>query len=471
MAWLLTRGRLPFLCALLALTAFFAFHAAQIVVETNNESLNTREPGQIARYERFKATFGSDEDLLLAAAHPKLMGAEGLALVDALTARIARIDGVRRVYSLSNAQQIVSGQSGAELAPVVAPPLDGPALAGRVRAALDRNPELTGLLVSADRRTAGLLIEIEDRTADSSYRAAVIDALRRIIAEPRAGGVSLHLTGIAVQKHDVSAYIERDQRRLIPLAVVVLAVVLAAFFRSPLGVLLPLGVMGVTTAWTLGAYGLAGLQLNAITGLLPPVLMVLSLPVSVHLIQGWLDAEGASGDRVARILGVMRRLLFPCFFCSLTTALGFASLATTSMPAVRQFGVFAALGVVLAFGIGMTLVPVGLSFLTPPASARRSRQHRLILRLLAASDLAATQHPRRVLAIFSVLSVLSLAGLPLVHNNTDLVRFLKQDAPLHRDTLFIDENLTGSNTLEFVVARSDGTALTSLDDVRRMAAF
>jgi len=471
MSWLLTRGRVPFLCALLALTAFFGVHAAQIDVERNNESLNAREAEQTALYDRFKATFGSDEDLLLAVTHPKLLSAGGLALVGELTARIARIDGVRRVFSLSNAQQIVPGESGAEMAPVVAPPLGDPALAGRVQAALDRNPDLTGLFVSADRSTAGLLIEIEDRPTDLQYHAAIIDALRGIIAEPRAEGISLHLTGIAVQKHDVSVFIERDQRRLIPLAVGVLALVLATFFRSALGVLLPLGVMGVTTVWTLGAYQLAGFQLNAITGLLPPVLMVLSLAVSVHLIQGWLDAGSASGNRVSRMLHVLRRLAFPCFFCALTTALGFSSLATSSMPAVRQFGVFAALGVLLSFCVGMTLVPVGLSFLAPPASAPRSRQHRLILRLLTASDRAATQHPARVLAVFLALTALSLVGLPLVHNNTDLVRFLKSNAPLHRDTLFIDANLTGANTLEFMLARSDGEPLTSQDAVRRMAAF
>ncbi|HEY8153553.1 MAG TPA: MMPL family transporter [Myxococcota bacterium] len=471
MAWLLTRGRVPFLCLLLALTAFFGLHAARIDVERNNESLNTRESAQTAVYDRFRATFGSDEDLLLAVAHPNLVSGEGLALVDQLTTRIARLDGVRRVYSLSNAQQVVAGEGGAEMAPVVAPPLEDPALPARVRAALARNPDLTGLFVSADGRTAGLLIEIEDRAGDLNYRAALIDALRAIVAEPRAVGVSLHLTGIAVQKHDVSAYIERDQRRLIPLAVAVLALVLASFFRSAPLVLLPLGVTGVTTAWTLGAYALAGFQLNAITGLLPPILMVLSLPVSVHLIQGWLDASGEPDNRASRILGVMRRLLFPCFFCSLTTALGFASLATSNMPAVKQFGVFAALGVALAFAVGMTLVPVGLSFLSPPASAPRSRQHRLIGRLLAASDRAATRHPRRVLGVFCALTAACLAGLPLVHNNTDLIRFLKSDAPLHQDTLFIDEHLGGSNTLEFVVARGDGAPLTSLRDVSRMAAF
>jgi predicted RND superfamily exporter protein len=303
--WLLTRGRAPFLGALFALTAFFALHAARVGVETNNESLNTQDPAQAARYERFKATFGSDEDLLLAVSHPRLLEPEGLALVEELTTRIARIDGVRRVFSLSNAQQIVAGEDGAEMAPVVAPPFDDPALARRVASAIDRSPGLTGLFVSADRRVAGLLIEIEDRPGDERYRAAIIDALRAIIAEPRAPGVSLHLTGIAVQKHDVSAYIGRDQRLLMPLAVVVLAAVLAVFFRSALGVLLPLGVMGVTSAWTLGFYQLAGFELNAITGLLPPVLMVLSLAVSIHLIQGWTrrrrprTASGASAASCA----------------------------------------------------------------------------------------------------------------------------------------------------------------------------
>ena len=166
---------------------------------------------------------------------------------------------------------------------------------------------------------------------------------------------------------------------------------LAVFFRNVLGVLLPLAVTGVTSVWTLGAYQLAGFDLNAITGLLPPVLMVLSLAVSVHLIQGWLDAPVEAIDRVERILGVVRPLVFPCFFCSLTTAIGFASLVTSSMPAVRQFGVFAALGVLLSFGVGMTLVPVGLSFLTPPAAALRSPQHRLIRRLLAASARTASR--------------------------------------------------------------------------------
>lgn len=76
-----------------------------------------------------------------------------------------------------------------------------------------------------------------------------------------------------------------------------------------------------------------------------------------------------------------------------------------------------------------------------------------------------------MLAVFAGITVISLAGLPRVRNNTDLVRFLKSDAPLHRDTMFIDAHLSGASTLEFFVTRRDAAPLVSRDAVQRMAAF
>ncbi len=471
MTFLLTRGRAPFLVAVALATAWFTSQAVQVGVEKNNESLTGRDPTQHERYAQFKATFGSDEDLLLTVTTPHLLEPAGLTLLDSLTHHVGTLDGVHGVYSLTTAKQIVGGAAGAEPVPLIAPPFDAAGIAETARAALDRNPDFTGWLVSPDRQTAGLLIEIDDRPGDDEYRAQLIDALRSLMAETRAGDVSLHLTGIAVQKHDVTDFLQRDQHRLIPLGVVILAVTLAAFFRRALGVALPLAVTAVSVTWTLGTYHLAGLDVNAITALLPPVLMVLSLAVGVHLLHGWLHAPLTATDRVARIMGVVRHLLFPCFFCSLTTALGFSSLALSDMPAVQQFGVFAAFGVLVSFAIGMTLVPAGLTFLPPPRTRGDIPAHRLVRALLEWTGNTAAAHPRWVFAAATALTAASLAAIPLVQNNTDLVRFLKRDAPLYRDTMFIDQHLTGTNALEFVVARRDGQPLTALDDVQRLAAF
>jgi hypothetical protein len=342
----------------------------------------------------------------------------------------------------------------------------GAELEGRVAAALDRHPEVTGLLVSTDRRTAGLLVELAPGV---DMPALVVPRVRALMDERRTPDVALHLTGIAVQKYDVNAFIARDQQRLVPLAVITLALVLLAFFRRPLGVVLPLGVMGLTVVWTLGIYRLAGLELNAITGLLPPVLMVLSLGPSVHLIEAWL--ESPDSDAATRLAAARRRVVFPAFFCTLTTALGFGSLATSPMPAVRSFGAFAALGVSLAFGFAMTVVPAVLRRATPPAAARAAGAHRVAERVLDWFARLAVRAPGRVVMAFGAVTLVAAAGVPLVRNNTDLVRFLPATAPLYRDTMAIDARLTGPTTLDFVVARRDGRPLTTADDVARMAAF
>ncbi|HWP65096.1 MAG TPA: MMPL family transporter, partial [Candidatus Limnocylindria bacterium] len=449
------------LIALAVTTLGLGWQASRLTIESDNRSLTVRRPDEVAREARFAATFGRDDDLLLAVVHPRLLAAEGLEFVDALAAEIRTLPGVAAVYAVTDVRTVVPGAAGATVVPLLPRPWDGQ----RVAAALDRHLETTGLLVSADRSTAGILIEL---APGDDVPGLVVPRLRALMEARRAPGVALHLTGIAAQKYDVNAFIAADQRRLVPLAVATLAAVLLMFFRRLLGVALPLAVMGATVVWTLGLYRMAGLELNAITGLLPPVLMVLSLAPSVHLIAAWSEAPASDGR--ARMAAARRRVAFPIFFCTLTTACGFASLATSPMPAVRTFGIFTAIGVVVAFALAMTLVPFVLARARPPATVSGGT-HEAVERVLAYFATLAVRTPRRVVLAFSAVTAIAAAGLPLVRNNTDLVRFLRPAAPLYRDTMAVDARLTGPNTLDFVVTRRDGRPLTGADDVARMAAF
>jgi predicted RND superfamily exporter protein len=457
--------RFPFLAAVMVVTGLLGWQALKVGIEKDNASLNTRDAEQMAVYDALVATFGSDEDIIVAVRHPRLVSEEGIGFVADLTRRIGAIPGVLHVISLANAEQIVAGEFGAEPAPLIARPVEEATAA----AALDRNPQYDHLLVSRDRTVAGLLVELDAGSGRGGDPAPVIDAMRALVAAPQAAGVEIHMSGIAVQKNDVSRLVDRDQRRLVPLAVIILAITLAFFFRRPAGVVLPLAVTGVSVVWTLGLYGLAGLKINAITALLPPILMVLSVTISVHLMQGWVRSAVPGGDRGATIDAVVRHLWAPCLFCSLTTGLGFASLAVSDTPAVRNFGIFAAAGVVIAFVAAMTLIPIGLARLAP--RELRGNQSGFLDRVLEGCADLATTWPRAVLAVFLVVTVAAVLTIPLVRNNTDLVGFLHEDEPLYRDTLFIDRELMGANAVELLVERQDGGVLATADAVQRLAAL
>jgi predicted RND superfamily exporter protein len=467
MRWLLTRARiLPLLVVVLA-TAVFGLHAARLGIEHDNASLTARDAAQNAIDAEFRAAFAAGDELLLTLTRPGLLDGPGLAQVDAVTNTVAGFDGVRRVWSLTTIEELVHGDVGAEPRPLLAPPWDAPDAGARARAALDRNPDLTGWLVSSDRQTAGLVIDVEDRPGDTAYRARLIDALRALAAAEARSGAALHLTGVPVQKHDVSEYVERDQRLLLPLAVLALAAALAAFFRRPAGILLPLGVAGVTVVWTTGLYAWTGHETNAITALLPPVLLTVALVVGVHVYEAWRTAAGEP-QGPERALAALRAVAAPAALCTVTTAQGFLSLGVSDLPAVQQFGVFAAVGTVVAFVVGLTAMPALLAWLRPPP---RTSRHGLTLRLLERSATLATTRPGLVVAFFTIVTAVAAVGIPRVRANTDLVGFLAGDAPLRRDTAFIDAHLTGTLPFDFMLRRRDGGPIATLDALRRLDAL
>jgi uncharacterized protein len=467
--YLLTRGRVPYLIVLIGLTIVLAFFVSRLRIEQEPESMVSRQADRLAVYENFRDQFGNDEDLLLSITHRQLLQPTGLAVVHDLTQRVAAIDGVRQVLSLSNARQLVAGPYGAVDIPLVPNSVGSADFTEELRVSLQRNPQYQGLLISTDQQTAGLVIELEDRREDAALRRHVIEGVRAIMAE-EASRAELHLTGVGVQKIDVADLVQRDQGVILPLVVTILVFVLSVIFRRPSGVLLPLLTTVISLIWTLGLYVLCGFELNTITALLPPVVMVLAVSNSIHLYNGWLHLEGDDSQRIEHLVCKVRELFTPCLFTALTTSFGLISLTVSSVPAVQHFALFAAIGVMISLFISLTLVPVGLSYLPLPPPMYRTGTGLLRWSLDRISQ--ATVHaPRSIVLVALLLLIGALFGLPRLQNNTDMVGFLRDDAPLARDTRFIDRHLAGVNALEYMISRKDGLPLESADDYAQIAAF
>jgi predicted RND superfamily exporter protein len=468
--WLLSRGRFPFLFLTLLLSAFLGIFALRVPVETDNASMISIDAEQRRVEEGFRKAFGGDEELFLAVTPPSLLSPEGLRYLSDLSAWIGRQDGVLRVFDLTNARLAVPGTFGVESAPVVPPDLESVDLRERIEAGLNGNPKLAGLLISRDRRTAGITIEISDRPGDGLRRAALIRAIRGRIARD-AGTAEIRLTGVAVLKNDVAELVRKDKTVLLPLSALVLASGLAFAFRRLDGVLVTMAVKGIGLVWTLGLYSLSGYSLNPITSLLPPLIVVISVSNCVHIFAAWLENRDAAPNPVESIAGMVRGLFLPCLGTSVTTALGLLALAVSDTPAVRLFGFFGALGTMISFFAAMTLMPVALSFL--PAPARREPSPGGVFRGKPLENAArlSTAHAAVSLGIVLVLSAAGAAGILRVRNNTDLVRFLKPESTLYRDTMFIDARFPGVYSLEFLLSRRDGRPMTTPDDLGRLASF
>lgn len=459
--WLVGKGRTCCLCTIMVITLPLAYFAARVPIEHDNASMVSQSRALLENYATYRNTFGNDEVLLLALTHPQLLGPEGLLSIDRMTRAISELQGISGVLSLTNAQQLVPGDFGAEARPLIPKPFRADDLDKTIKT-LEQNPRLSRMLISKDRHTGIVIIDLADDADPQGHLA--LYAIKNLLAK-QADGFDWHLTGIPLQKLTVSRLIQRDQKVIIPFSVVVLGILLLLMFRRISGLLVPLAVMTISLCWTVGLYSLCGYALNTITALLPPVIMVLSISTTVHLYSGWLQLAGKQGDPKGLVIEEMHGLFLPCLFTALTTALGLASLLVSEVPAVRLFGAFAAVGVMLAFLINILLVPSLLSFLPIPAAGRRLFDTGVLRRILQAAGSLTINYPRPVLVIGLILALAGLSGLGRIDNNTDLVRFLKPDSRLYRDTMFIEQAVGGVNRIEFMLTRSNGKPLTSLESM------
>ena len=460
---LVGKWRLPCLFIILLITLVMLFFALRVQIESNNSSMVSRDRELQVNYDLFRKTFGNDEMLLLAITRPQLLRVEGLQIVDRITGEISAVPGVTRVLSLTNARELVAGAFGSEAVPLVAKPFTEQDLL-QISHTLERNPELSQLLLSKDRHTALVLIDL---SGDALQQERGITAIEALLAA-RFGAQELHLTGIPLLKLTVSRSIQRDQQVIIPCSVLLLGVLLLIMFRRLSGLLLPLAAMAITLCWTIGLYSLCGYALNTITALLPPVIMVLSIATTVHLYSGWLQLAGEPGDPKMLLAREMRKLLLPCLFTAITTALGLVSLLVSDVPAVQLFGLFSAAGVMFSFVVNILLAPSVLSFLPIPETGRRLYDAGALSRVLRATAQLTVNSPRPVLIASLLLALLAARGAGRIENNTDLVRFLKPDSALRRDTMMIDQAVGGVNRIEFMLTRKDGKALTGLEDMTRL---
>jgi len=460
---LVDKWRWPCLFIILIMTLVMLFFALRVEVESDNASMVSADQELQVNYDLFRKTFGNDEMLLLAITRPHLLRPEGLQIVDRITEEISALKGVTRVLSLTNAVQLVAGDFGSEAIPLVAKPYsEHDAL--KITQALEQNPELSQLLLSKDRQTGVILIDLAGDRVQQGQGIAAIEAL----LATRFSDQNLHLTGIPLAKLTVSRFIQRDQQVIIPFSVVILGGLLLLMFRRLSGLLLPLAAMAITLCWTIGLYSLCGYALNTITGLLPPVIMVLSIATTVHLYSGWLQLAGEPGEPKILLAREMRKLFLPCLFTAITTALGLISLLVSDVPAVQLFGVFSAVGVMLSFVVNILVVPSVLGFLPIPQTGRRLYDTGALRGLLRATAELTVNSPRLVLISSLLLAFVALSGVGRIENNTDLVRFLKPGATLHRDTMMIDQAVGGVNRIEFMLTRKDGKALTGLEDMTRL---
>ena len=227
-----------------------------------------------------------------------------------------------------------------------------------VRDKARRIPFFDGTLVSDDGKAVALYLPLSRK--DLAHRVAT--ALAEKVAE-LGGPEAFHITGLPVAEDTFGVEMFKQMAVSAPLAMLVIFILMFVFFRKVLLIVLPLVVAMVSVIATMGLLIATGRTIHIMSSMIPIFIMPIAVLDSIHILSEFFDRYQETKDRRRTILRVMETLFSPMLYTSLTTAAGFASLALTPIPPVQVFGLFVALGVMVAWVLTITFIPASIQFI------------------------------------------------------------------------------------------------------------
>lgn len=279
-----------------------------------------------------------------------------LRMAEDVARRLGTVPGVLRVESPATTPLLVPAPIGFPEVRRLAPELDGAESFARLRSLALSDPFWRGEVVSSDGKAGAIVVVLA--SSESEVADRVFRALQEAVRPYEQKGFRFAFAGGPVEFVVAAAELSESTRRIVPSMVGIVGIVLGVVFGSVRLALVALGVVGLGVLWTFGAMGWLGWPRTTLTEPLPALLLVIGVCDTVHLL-----ARAKANSSLAPPSAVGRatdELAAPCWMTSLTTALGFGSLATSRLEGIAHFGVLAAAGTAFSYLLTFTLLPLVL---------------------------------------------------------------------------------------------------------------
>lgn len=263
-----------------------------------------------------------------------------------------------------------------------------------------------------------------------------------------------HVAGRAVAQKYYVDVMQREVVLFMSIGICILILFLWVAFQSIWGVVIPLLVVLLSGLWTLGFMQLTGKSIDVMTIVLPTIIFVVGISDVVHILSRYYEELRQGQTQFNSISAAFKEVGLATFLTTLTTAVGFLTLTTTSVVPIRDFGLYAAAGVAIAYGLAFTLLPA-VMILYPAPRVSDSGRGVLWNRWLHRGFGIVLRRPRTIALISIGFTTLAVVGALQIEVNNVLLEDLAEDDPFRKEFAFFERSFAGVRPFELAVTLPD----------------
>jgi predicted RND superfamily exporter protein len=170
----------------------------------------------------------------------------------------------------------------------------------------------------------------------------------------------------------------------------------------------------------------------------------------VHILSEFFDLYTKEKGRKKTTIEVMGDLFMPMLYTSLTSAAGFASLALTPIPPVQVFGIFVAIGIMIAWICTITFVPAYIMMIKESSlenfgsSNVKAKKQSILERTLHAGGQFNYAAAKPILMVMLIITATAIYGITKIRINDNPVKWFSTSHPIRRADIELNKHFDGT---------------------------
>ena len=470
---IILRNRLGNLIIIALITAFMAYKCFDVQLSYEMAKMLPDSDSTSIEYNNFREKFGEDGSVLFVAIQDdKLFNLDEFNDWYDLTYRIKDIDGVEEVISIAKIYSLTKNDSlkKFDLNPIIT---EKP----KTQKELDSLKNLIyslqfydGLLYNKKSNVTLMAITLDKDKLNTKSRVELIYDIKNTVDEfGKKYNIDVHYSGLPYIRTITTKKVEDELKFFVYMALLIASIILFIFFRSFKAVLFTMIIVGISVVWVLGTISLLDYKITILTGILPPLLIVIVVENCIFLLNKYHNEYKSHGNKVKALSRVVQRIGNANLLTNATTAAGFAAFIVTGNKILVEFGIVASINILIAFFLTLFLIPIFFSYLPPPKKRHIKHLEKSIVGKIIERVVYIVQNYRTVIYIIAAIIItIGIIGITRLKTTGNIVDDIPHKDPLYVDLMFLEKHFNGVMPLEITIDTKKKRGVMKLSTIKKI---
>ncbi len=463
--------RIALLLLLLVATAYMGYRGSSLQLSYNFAKTVPTDNPKYIDYQEFRKKYGEDGNLMVVGVQTdKFYTQDFFNDYRGLVAELESIDGIENVISIPTAINLAKDTTNNRLKAGLIVERGVSIDADSFRRVFENLPFYKGFLYNPDSNSYLMGLRINKDILNSKNREALVRNIVSICEDfGKQQKMDVYYSGLPLIRSVVATGVKDELNMFLFISFLLTAVILILFFRSITAVIASMLVVAMGVAWSMGITAILGFKITLLTGLIPPLVVVIGIPNCVYFLNKYHFEYSLHPNKAKALLRMVDRMGIVTLFTNITTAIGFGVFAFTHSSLLKEFGKVASINIVVIFIISLIFIPSFYSFLPAPKGRHTSYLHnKFVNTLLQKITRWVFNHRPWIYGAAIVISVFSILGMTRLKNVGYIVDDLPKEKKVYQDLKFFERNFRGVMPLEILIDTKRKNGATSLKTMKKV---